>query len=125
MKPPLPEPEALESTWYLWRPTFIETYRPMVDMVFEDWGPEVLGVIKPWPILCTLQEAIEKFCPLNMDKPGSVWTEDMGVTDMFKLALKCPCSNVRCAEILLRLRSCERLKYKVQDALGFLNVDSH
>ena len=97
------------------------------DCGFVKQAPEVLGVIKckPWPILCTLQEAIEKFCPLDMDKPGSVWTEDMGVTDMYKLALKCPCSNVRCAEILLRLRSCERLKYKVQDALGFLNVDSH
>ena len=39
---------------------------------------------------------------------------------MYNLALKCPCSNVRCSEILLRLRMCERLKYKVKEDLGFL-----
>ena len=86
---PEPDPEALESTWYMWGPMFIETYRPLVNMVFEDWAPEVLGMIKfkPLPILCTHEEAIKKFCPLNMDNE-SVWTEEMSMTDMYRIALK-------------------------------------
>ena len=119
---PEPHPDALESTWYVWRPMFIETYRPPVDMVFEGWGPEVLGMnkCKPWPKLCSREEAIEKFCPLNMDKQGSAWSEDMCMSDMYQLALKCPCSDVRCGEILLRLRNCESLKYRVKEDLDFL-----
>ena len=91
-------------------------------MVFEDWAPEVLGMIKfkPLPILCTHEEAIKKFCTLNMDKPESVWTEEMSMTDMYRIALKCPCSNVRCSEILLRLRMCYKVKYEVNQALDFL-----
>ena len=52
--------------------------------------------------------------------PESVWTEEMSMTDMYRIALKCPCNNVRCSEILLRLRMCYKVKYEVNQALDFL-----
>ena len=55
-----------------------------------------------------------------MDEPDSAWTEDMGVSEMYEMALKCPCEEKTCVNILLRLRSCMRLKFEVDDAISAL-----
>ena len=116
---PQPAELAPDMEWYVWRPLYRETYRPPAGQVFEDWAPEPTGAWKrkPQAMLCSTSEAVQRYCPLNMGLPDSFWKENMTVTEMYRLALKCPCTQNECSELLLRLRTCMRMKLKVREAL--------
>ena len=116
-----PGPYATECVWDQWRTIYTETYRPPAGFVFGHWVHQNTGLkYKPEAKLYSHEEARELFCPLNMDKPDSAWTEYMGVPQMYEMALKCPCEDKVCINILLRLRACMRLKYEVYDAISAL-----
>ena len=119
---PQPDPGASDMAWHVWRPLYRETYRPPVGQVFEDWCPEATGYWKrkPQAMLCSTSEAVLRYCPLNMGLPDSFWRDGMTVTEMYRLALKCPCTQHRCTELLMRLRTCMRMKLKVSEALNKL-----
>ena len=117
------EPCMLASVeiWDEWRPFYMESYRPPLGLVFGHWAKQNTGLrVKPEAKLYTHEEARLLFCPLRMDEPDSAWTEDMGVSEMYEMALKCPCEEKTCVNILLRLRSCMRLKFEVDDAISAL-----
>ena len=117
---PQPSQGAPDMEWHLWRPLYRETYRPPAGQVFEDWAPEPTRdwKRKPQAMLCSTNEAVQRYCPLNMGLPDSFWREqDMTVTEMYRLALKCLCTQTQCTELLMRLRTCMCMKLKVRQAL--------
>ena len=117
------EPCMLASVeiWDEWRPFYMKSYRPPLGLVFGHWAKQNMGLrVKPEAKLYTHEEARLLFCPLRMDEPNSAWSKDMGVSEMYEMALKCPCEEKTCVNILLRLRSCMRLKFEVDDAISAL-----
>ena len=118
---PDPGPDQSVMEWDMWRPSYLRSYRPPAGSVFGGWADHNIGLkCKPEVKLYTHEEAVKLFCPLNMNKPDSLWSEDMCVSDMYEMALRCPCEEEKCVNILLRLRACIRLREEVKEAISAL-----